>query len=328
MLAAAPFRVLDRPRVALAVSALVFLVPVLFVLAIPHPLEQPLGVDATLYRDAAARWWSGGPFYEPRQLAGPYEVTPGDILYPPVGLWLFVPFALLPAVVALRPVVARAGRGHGRGRSGGSGRARVVWPLIALCLAWPTTPLKVWTGNPVIWCVAAMAIATAWRGAAPFALLKPSLFPFALFGIRDRSWWLGLAVFAALCLPFGTMWVDWVATVLNSRGGGLLYSILEAPMLALPLVAWLGRTRPPVEERHGRLTARPARICHPRTDGPPVPVETMLLDVLILLVALLVILFGAELFTNGIEWLAGDSGWPKARSGRCWRRSGPRCPRR
>ena len=28
------------------------------------------------------RWWSGGPFYEPRQLAGPYEVTPGDILYP------------------------------------------------------------------------------------------------------------------------------------------------------------------------------------------------------------------------------------------------------
>jgi hypothetical protein len=247
MLAAAPFRALDRPRVALAVSALVFLVPVLFVLAIPHPLEQPLGVDVTLYRDAAARWWSGGPFYEPRQLAGPYVVTPGDILYPPVGLWLFVPLALLPAVVAyalwwLVPAVVT-------GWTIWRLRPRpVVWPLIALCLAWPTTPLKVWTGNPVIWCIAAMAIATAWRGAAPFALLKPSLFPFALFGIRDRSWWLGLAVFAALCLPFGTMWVDWIATVLNSRGSGPLYSILEAPMLALPLVAWLGRTRPPVED--------------------------------------------------------------------------------
>jgi hypothetical protein len=40
------------------------------------------------------------------------------------------------------------------------------------------------------------------------------------------------------------MWLDWVTTVLNARGGGLLYSVLEAPMLALPLVAWLGRTRP------------------------------------------------------------------------------------
>ena len=150
MLAAAPFRALDRPRVALAVSALVFLVPVLFVLAIPHPLEQPLGVDATLYRDAAARWWSGGPFYEPRQLAGPYEVTPGDILYPPVGLWLFVPLALLPAVVAyaLWWLVPAAVTGWTIWRL----RPRpVVWPLIALCLAWPTTPLKVWTGNPVIW---------------------------------------------------------------------------------------------------------------------------------------------------------------------------------
>jgi hypothetical protein len=250
MLAAAPIRALDRPRVALAVSALVFLLPVLFVLAIPHPLEQPLGVDATLYRDAAARWWSGGPFYEPRQLAGPYEVTPGDILYPPVGLWLFVPLALLPAVVAyaLWWLVPTAVTGLAIWRL----RPRpVVWPVIALCLAWPTTPLKVWTGNPVIWCIVAMAVATAWRGAAPFALLKPSLFPFALFGIRDRSWWIGLAVFAALCLPFGTMWLDWVGSVLNSRGGGPLYSILEAPMLALPLVAWLGRTRPPVEAAPG-----------------------------------------------------------------------------
>ena len=52
---------------------------------------------------------------------------------------------------------------------------------------------------------------------------------------------IGLAVFLVLCLPFGPMWADWVRTVVNSRGGGLLYSILEAPMLALPLVAWIGR---------------------------------------------------------------------------------------
>ena len=235
---------LDRPRVALALSVAVFLLPILFVLAIPHPLEQPFGVDVQLYRDAAARWWAGGPFYEPHQLAGPYEITPGDILYPPVGLWLFVPFALLPAFLALVlwwliPIAVT---------TWAIVRLRprpAVWPLIALCIAWPTTPLKTWTGNPVIWCVAAMAIATAWRGAAPFALLKPSLFPFALFGIRQRSWWIGLAVFIALCLPFTGMWTDWVRTVVDSRGGGLLYSILEAPMLAIPLVAWAGRRSGP-----------------------------------------------------------------------------------
>jgi hypothetical protein len=230
----------DRPRIALLLAAAVFLLPVLFVLVIPHPLEQPFGVDIALYREAAARWFAGGPFYDPRQLAGPYEVAHGDILYPPVGLWLFVPIALLPTVPALLlwwgvpAAVTTWAIARLRPRP-------AVWPLIALCLAWPTTPLKTWTGNPVIWSVAAMALATVWRGAAPFSLMKPSLFPFALFGVGQRAWWIGLAVFLALCLPFGSLWADWVRTVVNSRGGGLLYSILEAPMLALPLVAWVGR---------------------------------------------------------------------------------------
>jgi hypothetical protein len=65
-----------------------------------------------------------------------------------------------------------------------------------------------------------------------------------LFGIRQRSWWIGLAVFVVFCLPFGGLWLQWVRTVVDSRGGGVLYSILEAPMLALPLVAWLGRRDP------------------------------------------------------------------------------------
>jgi hypothetical protein len=230
--------VLDRRPVALALSLAVFALPVLFVLVIPDPLEQPLGVDAALYREAAERWLAGGPFYEPRQLAGPYEVAHGDILYPPVGLWLFVPFTVVPLVLwwVIPGVVTAVAVWRLAPRA-------AVWPLIALCLAWPTTPLKIWTGNPVIWCIAAMALATVWRGAAPFALLKPSLAPFALFGVRDRAWWVGLAVFAGLSVPFGAMWLDWITSVVNSRGGGLLYSALEAPMLALPLIAWFGRTR-------------------------------------------------------------------------------------
>jgi hypothetical protein len=233
---------LDRPTVALALSLAMALLPIAFVVVTAAPLDQPFAKDVQLYIDAAARWLSGGTFYESRQLAGPYEVAHGDILYPPVGLWLFAPAAIMPlpialvlwwgipAVVTIWAILRVAPR-------------PAVWPLIALCLAWPTTPLKIWTGNPVIWCIAAMAVATAWRGGAPFALLKPSLFPFAFFGIRQRSWWVGLAIFVAMCIPFGALWADWLTTVINARGAGPLYSALEAPMLALPLVAWVGRRR-------------------------------------------------------------------------------------
>jgi hypothetical protein len=233
---------LDRRSVALALSAVTLVLPILFVVVTAAPLDQPFGKDVQLYLDAADRWLAGGPFYEPRQLAGPYEVAHGDILYPPVGLWLFAPAAVLPLAVALVlwwgiPALVTVWailRVSPR---------PAVWPLIALCLAWPTTPLKIWTGNPVIWCIAAMAVAIVWRGGAPFALLKPSLFVFALFGIGQRSWWIGLAILVALCIPFGAMWADWLTTVVNARGAGPLYSALEAPMLALPLVAWAGRRR-------------------------------------------------------------------------------------
>ncbi len=233
---------LDRRPIAIGLSAATILLPILFVLVTAAPLDQPFAKDVQLYIDAADRWLAGGPFYEPRQLAGPYEVAHGDILYPPVGLWLFAPAALLPLTVALvlwwgipaAITVWAIVRVSPR---------PAVWPLIALCLAWPTTPLKIWTGNPVIWCIAAMAISIVWRGGAPFALLKPSLFPFALFGIRQRAWWIGFAIFIAMCIPFGALWADWFTTVVNSRGAGPLYSALEAPMLALPLVAWAGRRR-------------------------------------------------------------------------------------
>lgn len=235
-------------RVAAVLSVAVFAVPVLFVLVVPHPLEQPLGVDFALYRDVTARWLAGGPFYEPYQIAGPYEIRAGDVLYPPVALWLFVPFGALTGA-PWSAIAAIAFWAVPLGITAATVLALrpqpIVWPLIALCLANPTTLLKIWTGNPVMWSMAAMALAVAGssRFAVPFVLLKPSLVPFALFGVRRRSWWLGAASVLALSVPFGSLWGDWLASVLNSRGGGLLYSALEIPMLLLPLAAWLGRTR-------------------------------------------------------------------------------------
>jgi hypothetical protein len=229
-----------RRRAALALSAAVFALPLVFVLVTPHPLEQPAGVDFALYRDVTARWLGGGPFYEPYQLAGPYEIRAGDVLYPPIGLILFVPFAVLPITIAavlwwaipigLTAWAIRRLRPRPE-----------VWPLLALCIAWPTTLLKTWTGNPVIWSMAAMAVGVIYAWPAVLVLVKPSLAPFALFGAWRRSWWVAAVVFALLCVPFGSLWADWLASVVNSRGGGLLYSALEIPMLLLPLVAWLGR---------------------------------------------------------------------------------------
>jgi hypothetical protein len=228
---------------AIALSVAVFAFPLAFVLIVPRPLEQPFGIDFVLYRDVAARWLAGGAFFEPYQLAGPYDIRAGDVLYPPVGLLLFVPFAVIPAAVAwvLWWAIPVAGTAWAVWRH----RPRpAVWPLLALCVAWPTTLLKTWTGNPVIWCVAALALGTVWYWPSVFVLLKPSLAPFALFGANRRSWWLALAGLVLVSLPFGSLWVDWLASVVNSRGGGVLYSALEVPMLLLPLVAWLGRTAP------------------------------------------------------------------------------------
>jgi hypothetical protein len=243
---ATTFPTLD-PRIAASLALAVFLVPLAFVLVIPHPLEQPLGIDFDLYRDVTARWLHGGAFFEPHQLAGPYDIRAGDVLYPPVALVLFVPFAIATGAAATIAAIVWWAVPLGI-TAAVVWRLRpqpATWPLLALCVANPTTLLKIWTGNPVIWAMAAMALALVGsrRFAAPFVLLKPSLAPFALVGIRRRSWWLGLAVVVALCLPFGALWGAWVASVLNSRGGGLLYSALEVPMLLLPLVAWLGRTR-------------------------------------------------------------------------------------
>jgi hypothetical protein len=243
-----------RRRIAIGLSAAVFVVPMVFALLIPDALEEPFGVDFVLYRDVAARWLDGGPYFEPYQLVGPYEIRAGDVLYPPVGLWLFVPFAVLPAVVAwplwwALPIGATAW-------SMVRLRPRPeVWPLIALCIAWPTTPLKTWTGNPVIWCVAALALGTIYRWPSVFVLLKPSLGMFALFGANRRSWWIALAVLVAMSVPFWGLWVDWIASLVNSRGGGLLYSALEIPMLLIPLVAWWG----------GRARFSPSE--DPRTHG-------------------------------------------------------------
>jgi hypothetical protein len=225
--------------IAIAVCVAFVLVDLLDLAANSATLHGQVGVDYRLYVDTATRWLSAGTYFQPYQLAGPYGISAGDILYPPVALLLFVPFTFMPAILWwLLPLAAVAWSLIELQPR------RLAWPFLAACVTWPTTPLKILTGNPVIWAVAALALGVVYAWPSVLVLIKPSLFPLALFGAWTRRWWVALAVFLAVCLPFGSLWIDWIHSVLNSQGGGIAYSSLEIPMLAFPIVAWLGRTRP------------------------------------------------------------------------------------
>ena len=182
--------------------------------------------------DATRRWLAGGSFFEPYQLAGPVPHPDGRR---PVR-------AQRPAAVrrvhgpAGDPVV---GDPAGRHRVGDLALhpAPVAWPFIALCIFWPPMVARTVAGNPVMWVMACRRARLHLRWAFVGVLLKPSLFPFALLGVRSRSWWIALALWIVICLPFGGLWFDWVSAVTNSTEGGLLYSLQDVPILLLPVIA-------------------------------------------------------------------------------------------
>ena len=245
MRALARERPVDRERVvtiAAAVASVILLGAILAeIVEIATNLDRlafPLDGDRVLYAAAARSWLDGHGFYHAYQLAGPYDIVSGDILYPPPMLLVFAPLAALPdplggflyyaiplgitiaAVVWLRP-------------------APVGWPAILFCLWWPTTVVVIAGGNPGIWLMAFMALGCVWRPLSVLVFLKPTLAPFAFFGANRRSWWIALGVLALVSLAFLPLWPDFIRASLNARGGGgVFYSIGQAPMLLLPLAAW------------------------------------------------------------------------------------------
>ena len=118
-----------------------------------------------------------------------------------------------------------------------------TWPLIALGLTYPITLVHGGFANPTLWMAAfaALGLRFAWPGA--LILLKPSLLPFALIGIRSRGWWLVAGGLAIASLPFLAETLIYPRVVLDAQGGGLLYSGLVIPLMLVPVVAWLGRRR-------------------------------------------------------------------------------------
>ena len=228
--------VTPRIRAFLAIVAIgILLLPIADLLnAAAKPNFNGYGaIDFDLYLNATRRWLAGGPFFEPYQLAGPYPIRMGDVLYPPNILLLMIPFTVLPAILWWAIPLGVTGWAIWRLQP-----APVSWPFLAFCVFWPPFVARTVAGNPIMWALAFLALGCLYKWPAALVLIKPSLFPFALIGIRSRSWWIALAAGIAVSLPFAGMWIDWVRVLLNSTEGGLLYSLQDVPILLLPIIAW------------------------------------------------------------------------------------------
>jgi hypothetical protein len=216
------------------------------------------GGDLRGYLDATRSWLNGDGFYLPRQLHGPYPTELGDVLYPPTALYILIPFLVLPAQLWWVLAVGLP--------------AYLIWSwsprpwavaLILVCLAFPNMAVVYFRGAPVIMITAVIAAALRWKWPGALLLVKPSILPFALIGIRTRGWWLMAGVLVLLTLPVMPMIPTWVQATMDSRGNGSwLYSFKDLPLMMVPVVAYLGRTRDPesslVRDLGRRLARRPA----------------------------------------------------------------------
>ena len=202
--------------------------------------QDAVGVDLVYYQDVARRWLETGAYYTDRQLSGPYQQqTLVDNLYPPHALYLFVPFLYLPPIlwwVIPLSIVAWV--------VWWCRPAAWGWPIIAAIVLFPKTPNQIIFGNTDMWVAAAIAAGVRWGWPSTLVTFKPSLFFYALIGIRTRGWWIAAVALAVISLPFLSLWLVYPVAMSNSTASGqFTYSLSNLPFFSLPIVAWLVSSR-------------------------------------------------------------------------------------
>jgi hypothetical protein len=203
------------------------------------------GADHGFYVGVARRWLDTGQFYLSHQLTGPYEaMTAVDTLYPPIALYLFLPFVWLPAFLwwAIPLLVVGWHVIDTRPTLWG-------WALLSVMMWWPRTEAIVVFGNTALWLAAFVALGLRCGWPVLAVMAKPTFAPFALIGIRRRSWWLGAMLVGGLSIASFPMWLDFIAAIRNNVGPwpGWWYSLPDYIFVAIPVVAWAART-----PRHGQ----------------------------------------------------------------------------
>lgn len=241
---------LERARlIRFALIAVTVAILVLVVVELVYGLLGPpnwraaVGWDLSVYANLSRKLFSGGGWFPPQELSGPFQLaTIQEVLYPPVVAYVFAPFMFLP-IGALWIMVAGTMAWLFREWR----PALWTWPLMALCLLWPLTLLKGLSGTSTVLITMAVGLGLRYRWPFALILIKPSFLPLALIGIRSRGWWICVGVLVLLTLPYLTETLQYPTVLMNARGshGGALYSLEDAPMIAIPVLAWLGRRAGP-----------------------------------------------------------------------------------
>ena len=226
---------------------------VIFQAAMAGVGQQVVGLDIGHYLEATRRWTETGTPYVASQLTAPFQlVDPATFLHPPIALYLFAPFLVLPVVLWWVIPIGIVAWTIAAWRP-----AYWSWPIIAAILALSRFHVPLIVGNSDLWVWAAIAAGLRIGGPAILVVVKPSLYPFIAIGIRRKSWWITALLVAFAAIPFGTLWLDWMSVIRNAPID-LRYSLIDVPWLLVPILAWLARTRP------SRMTLT---IPYPRAGG-------------------------------------------------------------
>jgi hypothetical protein len=233
----------DRPRRAPLVAFTVWVAAgawsaILVTGSLRGPWGGMVGWDYAHYLDATRRWLDVGSPYLPQHVAEAFTFHDMAFMHPPLALWLFAPFLVLPAPAWwLLPAAVIA---------------LAVWqwrpaPLasiyIALALCLPRTWEKILVGNTDLWVAAALALGLRLGWPAALIVLKPSFAPLALVGVRHRGWWATCGLLAVLGLVLAPLWGQYLAVVGNARFLDVGYTFGNIGFVAIPLVAWAARRR-------------------------------------------------------------------------------------
>jgi hypothetical protein len=203
-----------------------------------------LGWDFSHYLTAVKDWLHTGSPYSPAAIAGPYvaDAATMPFLHPPIALALFAPFLVLPAILWWAAPVAVLIVCLRQWRPGGWG-----WYGVLACAVYPRTLEVLLVGNSDLWVAGLLAGGLLLGWPAALLIVKPTAIPFALMGIRRRSWWIAAGLVILAALPFGVLWRDWVSVVVNVADSGT-YLVHSLPLYVLPLIAWRHRSRHPLYE--------------------------------------------------------------------------------
>ena len=210
-------------------------------LVIATNLSNPaFGLDYRWHVEAAQRLLDTGTPYLPFELAGPFVIGEGAILYPPTAFLLFIPFIWLPAVLWWAIPIAVTAYGLWWHRP-----PLWAWVVITALFAFEKSINVYVFGNPSMWIVAAIAAGT---DLALAVRLRPRQADVRAdraardppSELVDRA---GRARGRCRCCSCA-VWFDWFTVVRNSDVS-LLYNLPTLPLMLAPLVAWAtGRDRP------------------------------------------------------------------------------------